>query len=266
MSRIKNIAIVAPHLDDGVLSCGELIHKHAELGNNVTVITVFTGYPNANELTPAAKLFHSMCFLSHDSMEYRKKEDIAANDFLGSSHIHLDFYECLYRKDTNGNNIYTDLFDIYHLEDDINGEYVSAIKTKLFSIINQYDIILAPLGIGEHADHLLINKIMREFASCAHFKEVLFYEEVPYLCDMYNENTDIECPSMVPVFFEVSKTNFEKKIEAILFYRSQLNVLWKNREKMEKELYTISTMHGNGHCLRLWKQDLNSRYRNDKKQ
>lgn len=254
LSQIKKIAIVAPHLDDAVLSCGEFIHKHVEMGDKVTLITLFTGYPSENELTTAARTFHSMCFLSYDSMEYRKKEDIAANEFLGSSYLHLDFYECLYRKNTNGDNIYTDLYDIYHLEDDMEGVYVSAIKEKVFSVVDEYDVVLAPLGIGEHADHLLTNKIMAEYALGNHSKEVFFYEEVPYLCDMYNENTDIECPSMDPVFIEVAESNWKKKIDAILCYRSQLNVLWENREKMEKELHTISTMHGNGRCLRLWKQ------------
>src|SRR6187431_2930618 len=39
--------IVAPHPDDAALSCGGLISSLRELGQNVTIITVFSGGPSA---------------------------------------------------------------------------------------------------------------------------------------------------------------------------------------------------------------------------
>lgn len=39
---------VAPHPDDAALSCGGLIAGLRELGQNVTVLTVFSGGPNGD--------------------------------------------------------------------------------------------------------------------------------------------------------------------------------------------------------------------------
>src|SRR5512142_3283226 len=43
---------VAPHPDDVALSCGGLIASLRELGQNVTIITVFSGTGVAERLTP----------------------------------------------------------------------------------------------------------------------------------------------------------------------------------------------------------------------
>ena len=39
---------VAPHADDAALSCGGLIHALRELGQNVAIVTVFSGGPQAS--------------------------------------------------------------------------------------------------------------------------------------------------------------------------------------------------------------------------
>src|SRR3954468_18050529 len=43
---------VAPHPDDIALSCGGLIASLRELGQNVTILTVFSGGGTGGELTP----------------------------------------------------------------------------------------------------------------------------------------------------------------------------------------------------------------------
>lgn len=45
---MKKYAIISPHLDDGILSCGDYISKMIEEGNEVTNITVFTGFPRSD--------------------------------------------------------------------------------------------------------------------------------------------------------------------------------------------------------------------------
>src|SRR3712207_6181223 len=42
---------VAPHPDDAALSCGGLIASLRELGQNVTILTVFSGMGSGNGLT-----------------------------------------------------------------------------------------------------------------------------------------------------------------------------------------------------------------------
>ena len=43
---------VAPHPDDAALSCGGLIASLRELGQNVTILTVYSGTGGAGDLTP----------------------------------------------------------------------------------------------------------------------------------------------------------------------------------------------------------------------
>ncbi len=43
---------VAPHPDDVALSCGGLIASLRELGQNVTIVTVFSGNGTSGQLTP----------------------------------------------------------------------------------------------------------------------------------------------------------------------------------------------------------------------
>lgn len=159
---IKKIAVLSPHLDDGVLSCGDYIAHETAIGNEVTIITIFTGYPSSVELSDAAKIYHSNCFLSDDSMRYRKNEDIAACDLLNCKYLHLDFFECLYRRKANGDYVYSQLSNIYYLDfEDTEG--VELLFEKLSCIVSQFDILLAPLGLGNHADHLLTCAIVKKW-------------------------------------------------------------------------------------------------------
>ncbi|MDR3632331.1 MAG: PIG-L family deacetylase, partial [Isosphaeraceae bacterium] len=51
-SRAMTHVFVAPHPDDVALSCGGLIASLRELGQNVTIVTVFSGNGAASSLTP----------------------------------------------------------------------------------------------------------------------------------------------------------------------------------------------------------------------
>ena len=249
---MSTVAIISPHLDDGVLSCGELIRKNIINNIQTTLITIFTGTPLPNELSYAAKQYHSNCFLSDDAMEYRKQEDIKACDYLGCGYLHLNYYECLYRKDENGKSIYPDLSDIYHYEK-ADDRYCEMLERDLSVILNQYDKIYAPIGIGKHADHLLvrqaINRILIE-------RQVFFYEEVPYIGYEVESVRRFFSKNMTPSIKTFSDDEWEAKVQAILFYRSQLHIMWKNEQERINQLKKVSYLYGSEHSLRLWKGDV----------
>lgn len=242
--------VLSPHLDDGVLSCGEFVRSKIDEGNDVTIVTVFSGYPEKTELSDAAKKYHSDCFLSDDAMEYRKEEDIKACKILGCKYKHLDFYECLYRKNGNGDYIYPDIEDIYHLEDDDN-VYIEKFSPVILDIIKDYDYILAPLGMGNHADHLLLNEIMKNIARTTKYK-IMFYEEVPYICSIYDSGKKVDVSGMKPVVFEIKEKSWLLKLQAVLSYRSQLHILWENENERIKQLNLISSSYKFKHGIRFW--------------
>ena len=59
---MTKILIISPHLDDAVLSCGDLINKYVKEGHQVDVLTIFSGSVDENSLSDAAKQFHNNCF------------------------------------------------------------------------------------------------------------------------------------------------------------------------------------------------------------
>jgi len=246
---MNNIAILSPHFDDGVLSCGELIKRNVNGFRDTTLITVFGGYPHKNDLSSAARQYHSNCFLSDDAMEYRRNEDKNACDYLGCKFKHLDYYECLYRKDKNGRQIYPHLSDIYHLAE-ADDEYCTLLERELLDVLEQYTIVYAPLGIGGHADHILLSKVIKRIAQG---KNVYFYEDVPYLGYDTDFARSFNLQDMTPVIEVFSNSEWEAKVNAILYYRSQLHIMWKNEYERILLLRKISFSYGKKHSLRFWK-------------
>lgn len=249
MKKYK-FAIMSPHLDDGVLSCGEFIKKVIDAGHDVTIVTVFTGYPKAGELSDAAKLYHARCFLSDDSMEVRKIEDKQACNFLGCKVLHLSYFECLYRKNNSGEFIYPNLSSIYYLNSQ-DGDMERRLLIDLPIIMRNYDYIFAPIGLGKHADHLLLNKVIERWGITCN-KKIFYYEEIPYLCYMQEEGEEVFVRGKKSYIIDVSEAQWQAKVQAILYYRSQLHIMWRDENERISQLRRASSAYGAGHKIRFW--------------
>ena len=129
LESAEPLAVISPHLDDGVLSCGELLSRH----QGSTVITVFAGAPAAYDaLTPwdAASGFAA----GDDVVAARRHEDEAALALLGARPVWLDFLDAQYAESPHPDAIAPALRDAI--------EATGA------------GIVVAPLGLF-HSDHLL---------------------------------------------------------------------------------------------------------------
>jgi LmbE family N-acetylglucosaminyl deacetylase len=247
---MKKVLIVSPHLDDAVLSCGDLINKLINDNNIVDVITVFSKDEKKENLSDAAKKFHSNCFLPSNPMIERKKEDRKAHNYLKCKSHYMDYLECLYRKHDN-KHLYPDLNNIYHLEDN-DKKIIKDVEKSLSKIINNYDIILAPLGLGGHADHLVCNKAINNIKNIIKGK-LYFYEEVAYVCYYYRDNEKSNWgKGLKNMLIEIRDDNFNKKINSILMYRSQLNILWSDYNQMYNDLDSFSKKYDKNRSVRLW--------------
>lgn len=248
---MKKIIFLGPHFDDCVLSCGELINKFIKEGNKVKAVTFFTGFPKANELSDAAKQFHSNCFLEDDSMLFRQQEDYIALGSLKCNLEHLGYYECLYRKNDKGEFLYPDLKNIYHLEN-YDENLIDEISEVIIKNFKDADIIFAPMGLGNHADHLIINKATikaKNKLNC----ELYFYEEVPYVCYYYkNRKKSNWGNGMKSKIIPISKEEWETKVKTIKCYRSQLHILWKNEIQRLQQLRDLTFKYTENHSIRVW--------------
>lgn len=252
---MKKILIISPHLDDAVLSCGDLIDKFIQEKNIVDVVTIFSGKQSPKNLSSAAIKFHNNCFLDENAMDFRKLEDNCAHNFLKCGSLYFDYKECLYRKDKKG-FIYPDLDKIYHLNYERDKNCILKLSKDILNIINNYDEVYAPLGLGNHADHLLVNNAIQNVRKQIVGK-LYFYEEVAYVCYYYREHDDSNWGENLKCkIINLSNKNYKKKIEAILMYRSQLNILWKNYSQMISDLDKLSLKYKeNRRSIRLWYYD-----------
>ena len=240
----KKILIVSPHLDDAVLSCGDFISK---ISNKVIVdvLTVFSNEYNNNDFSKGIINYHSKCFLPYKSMYHRKSEDLKALKILNCNPIYMDLDECLYRKN-NGRFIYPNDKKIYKLSKKDKQYNEKVLKEKFnFKI---YDYIFFPLAIGKHVDHQIIN----EFGYNLEYTNIYFYEDVPYIC--YNKGKypiNFKKKYNLHKSININEENFQKKILAILEYKSQHHILWPDYLKMLSDLNKHS-MKKNQREFRIW--------------
>ncbi|MEZ5143781.1 MAG: PIG-L family deacetylase [Acidimicrobiales bacterium] len=94
-AELERIVVVSPHLDDAVLSCGQVLAAHP----GATVVSVFTGTPAAYPDPPG--WWSRLCGFGpgDDVMAVRKDEDLRALAELGAEHVWLDFVEAHFDPD-----------------------------------------------------------------------------------------------------------------------------------------------------------------------
>ncbi len=92
--EFARLLIVSPHLDDAVLSCGELLYSYP----GALVVTVFAGNP-AQYPVPQREWDRQCGFhLGDDVMQARRDEDRAALAILNATPHHLSFVEYTYNE------------------------------------------------------------------------------------------------------------------------------------------------------------------------
>jgi LmbE family N-acetylglucosaminyl deacetylase len=149
------VAILAPHLDDAVLSCWHVV----ESASDVRVLTLFAGVPPEGALgwwdgeTGASD--------SAARMTERRGEDAAALAAAGCTAIQLDFLEDQYR---DGGTIAV-------------ADLVAAVEPHV-----RGSLVYGPAAIGLHVDHLLVRSVVSDLADSAAGRRL--YADLPY-CARY---------------------------------------------------------------------------------
>jgi LmbE family N-acetylglucosaminyl deacetylase len=134
------ILIVSPHLDDAVLSLGGAIARWSET-REVVIATVFTQGPNLDEVEPALRVFADYTT--------RRAEDTAACAAIGARACWLGHVERVFR---------TQLPRLGFFKTRV-GDFpaVPQIASSLDRVVDGIgapELVLAPLAIGNHVDHV----------------------------------------------------------------------------------------------------------------
>lgn len=186
--------VLSPHLDDGVLSCGALL-QHARHRVPVTVATVFTEGAPPPYTHSARRHLHLLG--AHDAEELyvaRRAEDCEVLQRAGIAWQHAGLTEGLFRRKPGWapagprrvSSMLPELAHVYpvyriHLtagrvspyDRDVLRHVVQFLEEQAPS--SQPGLVLAPLAVGGHADHLLV----RTAAELSR-RPVVYYSDFPY--------------------------------------------------------------------------------------
>lgn len=179
VSKKKKILIISPHLDDGVFSCTDHILNFQKKGFQVELLTVFTSY-SAKNLSDDMKYFMKKTgFVNTNNLEAaRKKEDKQALALLNLRTQQLNMIDGGFRE-VGKKPVYPNFDTLFSGQlsksDDI---FFSHLIASFKQIVNNYDLVLIPYGLGRHIDHLLVRWAVEKVADST---SLGYYLDIPYL-------------------------------------------------------------------------------------
>jgi LmbE family N-acetylglucosaminyl deacetylase len=185
------LIVLSPHLDDAALSCGALM-MHAARHTSVTVATLFTESGEPPYTLSARRYLQQMGARSAQVLyQQRRSEDHAAWKPFGITCVHAGLTDALFRRRTHPGpwplraRLLPELAHVYptyrlHI---VAGQIAAADAGTLRDVCDVIQrlagsspsVLLAPLGVGGHVDHVLVRS-----AAEASGSPVVYYSDVPY--------------------------------------------------------------------------------------
>lgn len=235
---MKNL-FISPHLDDAVLSCGGLISKEVRINNTqVYVLNLFSGLPEKNSLSEAAKQFHQSCGLGSNAIEIRKQEELAASKNLGYTPLFLDLFESQYRLNKFGQHVYDSFDEVFKGNAEKESTLISYLEENMEKIIkaHYFDTIFIPLTIGNHVDHVIARRAVENISQRNFPKEkIKFYEDMPYACRHQQLTNPSYLENLTSILELLPSIDFERKLHTIEKYASQVSMLWRSKEQISED-------------------------------
>jgi LmbE family N-acetylglucosaminyl deacetylase len=237
----SRLVVLSPHLDDAVLSCGAVLAGAVEAAA-ADVVTIFNGPPDG-ALSDAAREFHARCGHGDDAMAQREGEDDLAMRQLGLSTVRLGMPESLYRRDASGEPAHPDLRSIFRSRPDDESEVVDAITRRLLAVaaVEKADLLLAPLGVGDHIDHLIVAAAARNLR-----RATLWYEDIPYAMNRSYRGFEATLAPADALIHYVTAAQWQRKLDAINCYASQHSILSRQPGFWRETLTAYAVSVGGG--------------------
>ena len=207
---------LSPHLDDAVLSAGGLIYEQTKADLPVEIWSFMCGFPDESELTDFAKVLHMIWGTGNgeETTRLRRDEDKKAAAIVGAKPVHFDFLDCIYRRGKNGEALYTDIYAPPH---DAEADLPAQIAQTLIAWLKPDDVVVCPLGISSHVDHVIVRKAAEMLK-----RPLVYYADIPYLLKNPRERGP-KTVGMKESVQPVSESGLKSWIEAIEAYASQIN-------------------------------------------
>ncbi|MFJ3583225.1 PIG-L deacetylase family protein [Streptomyces sp. NPDC090127] len=186
------LIVLSPHLDDAVLSCGGLL-LHARGRVPVTVVSFFTeAAPPPYTLSGRQYLRQTGASDAQELYAARRDEDRAVMAELGVAWSHVGLVDGLFRRRSgrapHSGGLAGRLPEIDHVyptyrlhlsRGRVSRHDAETLRTVTESIVAllppDRGLVLAPLGVGGHADHVLVRTAAERGG-----RRVAYYSDFPY--------------------------------------------------------------------------------------
>jgi SAM-dependent methyltransferase len=221
--RRKKYYFISPHLDDAILSCGNLIERLKRSESEVNIVTVFTRGSEAPYSQQALSYLRNSGFSSASQLfNARKIEDRKASQYLGVRRRHLNFTDAVFRKGINGKFTYDSKSQFSGTASEDDSDLSLKIASQVRQTVTQAEVVLlAPLGIGGHVDHVIVRNIVEKLPGTK-----VFWEDFPYNAYKENVNNFWRGCNLFKKIAEFDSQNSLNKQRAVKMYKSQLKGLF----------------------------------------
>ena len=246
---------ISPHLDDAVLSCCLLLENLKEANKQVSIITVFTNATLPPYTNDALNFVNKSGYQFADLLfQARKEENIKVLKFLKLNYRHLDFTDAAFRKTKLNKKfqakqifpmftpqrmfVYPNFKKLFSGKVSIlDNELIKKLKVIIRKQVKELKLkkilIVAPLGIGGHVDHIIIRQLARELKF-----RVLFWSDFPYNTHKKLVEGFFSKEKGFEQLFTIKVPEKTEKYKVIKFYKSQIPVLFP-----EKKIPQISEIY-----------------------
>ncbi|TDR73902.1 hypothetical protein [Paludibacterium purpuratum] len=175
----RRVLILSPHSDDTAFSLGGLLAKGSTLRgwqkHQLTLFVRSCHAPYAPELHGADAITAARC---REDEVFCARHDIALR--------RLDFAETLLRG-------YPSIASIFVLREPEEDALFELACVAVAQAAAGFDLVLAPMGIGGHIEHVMVREACRRACPNA-----LYYEDLPYAGDFSNQALDRFAASRLP--------------------------------------------------------------------
>ena len=234
---------LSPHFDDAVLSCGGLIFEQTRQGTPAEIWTILAGDPPLGPLSEFARQNHALWGLSggQETVAMRRAEDEQACSLVGANLVHFDIPDCIYRRSRQGQALYSET--VISTPHPADRKLPDRMAATLRSELRKDDILVCPLALGSHVDHILVRQAVESL-----HQPLLYYADVPYVL---NNPQTLE-PAIVTFesqLHPVSEAGLKAWLVGVAAYRSQISSLFKGEGTLEDAIRSYWARESG---LRLW--------------
>jgi len=237
MNRPMALAL-SPHLDDAAFSCGGTIAALTRRGWGVTVATVFTAsMPDPTGFALACQLDKGLA-ADVDYLAIRRDEDAAFGQALGGVALEwLGLPEAPHRGYDSAAMLFAGI-----REGDGIGPEVGAAIDRLVARLRPA-LILAPLAIGHHADHLQVVRAL--LGRPALLARTAWYRDLPYAAKFPDSTPAAGLPEgLAEVAFDLEPADLRAKLEGSACYATQIGFQFGGAGPMRRILADFAEAEG----------------------